>query len=112
MENLKKKKSLVDMEFTTFKIPPSGDILVLGKRCAIGPRAGKRMLDTVAPDQFELVQLEDDLIDGILVKKQLFSMVDKDSLINALIEELKPIMSDQSMLTIKCDITVTIRREI
>lgn len=100
------------MEFTTFKIPPSGDILVLGKRCAIGPRAAKRMLDTVAPDQFELLQPEADLIDGILARKQLFSMVDRDALINTLVEELKPIMSDQCMITIKCDIKVKISRAI
>jgi len=106
------RKAIVNMELSTFVIPPSGEVLVLGKRCAIGPQAAKKMLDTVAPDQFELVQPEDDLIDGILVRKHLFLRAGKDSLIKALLEESKAIMSDQCMITIKCDIAVGVRREI
>jgi len=106
------RKATLHMELSTFDIPPAGEILVLAKHCAIGPQAAKRMLDTVAPDQFELVQPEDDLIDGILVRKHLFLRADKDSLIKAILEEAKSIMSDQCMLTVKCDITVGVRREI
>ena len=100
------------MELSTFAIPPSGEVLVLGKRCAIGPQAAKRMLDTVSPGQFELIGLDDDVIDGILVKKYLFLRADKETLVKAIIEESKPIMTDQSMITIKCDITVAVKREI
>ncbi len=106
------RKALLDMELSTFDIPPSGEILVLGKRCAIGPQAAKRMLDTVAPDQFELVQLGDDMIDAVLVKKHLFSRADKEPLIKAIVEESKAIMTNQCMITIKCDIRVAVKREI
>ena len=56
--NKRVKSAIISMELSTFEIPPSGDILVLGKTCPIGPQASKRMLDTVAPNQFELVQPE------------------------------------------------------
>jgi len=56
------------MELATFEIPPAGDVLVLGKRAPIGQQAAKKMRDTVAPGQFELVQPEDDLIDAIQIK--------------------------------------------
>ena len=111
-QNARSKKALLDMELSTFHIPPSGEILVLAKRSPIGPKAGKRMLDTVAPGQFELVQPKDDLIDGILIKKYLFLRIDKEALIKAIVEESKAIMSDRCMITIKCDITVTVRRGI
>ena len=106
------RRVVLSIEMSTFEIPPSGDVLVLGKRCAIGPQAAKRMLDTVSPGQFELAKLQDDLIDGILVRKLLFLRTDKDSLINAIIEESKAIMSDQDMIRMKCDVTVGIRREL
>jgi len=106
------RRVALDMELSTFAIPPSGEVLVLGKRCAIGPQAAKRMLDTVSPGQFELIELDDDVIDGILVKKYLFLRADKETLIKAIIEESKPIMTDQSMITIKCDITVAVKREL
>lgn len=112
MENKGKKKSMVDMELSTFEIPPSGDVLVLGKRCPIGPQAAERMLRTVAPEQFELVQPEDDLIGGILIKKHLFLRADKEPLIKAIVEESKAIMGPSCMIRIKCDITVTVKRGI
>jgi len=112
MGNERKKRSIVDMELSTFEIPPAGEILVLAKRCPIGPQAAKRMLDTVAPDQFELVQLHDDLIDGILVKKHLFVRADKERLIKAIVEESKAIMGPQCMIAIRCDVTVAVKREI
>ena len=112
MEKERSRKAQLSMEISTFHIPPSGDVLVLGKRCPIGPQAAKRMLDTVSLGQFELVQPEDEVIDGILVKKYLFLRAEKEKLIEAIIEESKPIMSDQCMMTIKCEITVTLKREI
>jgi len=106
------RKALLDMELSTFEIPPSGEALVLAKRCPIGPEAAKRMLDSVAPGQFELIQPGDDLIDGILVKKYLFLRTDKESLIKTILEEAKAIMGDECMIRIRCDIRVAVRREI
>lgn len=106
------RKAMLNMELSTFHIPPSGDVLVLSKRCAIGPQAGKKMLDTVAPNQFELIQPEDDVIDGILVRKHLFLKADKDSLIKAILEESKAVMTDECMMTIECDIAISVKREI
>ncbi len=100
------------MELSTFNIPPSGEILVVGKRSPIGAQAAKGMLDTVVPGQFELIQPDDDLIDGILVKKYLFLRADRERLVKAIVEESKPIMTDQSMITIKCDIRIAVKREI
>jgi len=106
------RRALVDMELSTFQIPPSGEVLVVGKRAAIGPKAAERMTDSVTPGQFELVEPEDDLIDGILIKKELLLRADKETLIKTIVEESKPIMTDYSMVTIKCDIRVIVRREL
>ena len=112
MGNKRRKKTIADMELSTFEIPPAGEILVLAKRCPIGPQAAKKMVDTVAPNQFELIPLEDDLISGILVKKYLFLRADRESLLKAIVEESKAIMSPLCMIRIKCDIAVTVKREI
>jgi len=111
-EKGKLKKSRIEMELTTFAIPPSGDILILGKNCPIGPQAAKRMLDAVAPDQFELIQLEDETIEGILVKKYLFLRAEREPLIKAVVEEARAIMGTDCMIKIKCEVTVTVNREL
>jgi len=108
----KSRKALVDLELSTFEIPPSGDILVLGKRCPIGRQAAKKMLDVIVPGQFELIELEDDLIEALLVKKYLFLRANKERLINTIVEESKAIMGIECMLHIICKISVTVKREI
>jgi len=110
--NKKSKKVLLNMDLSTFEIPPRGEVLVLGKRCSIGPEAAKTMFDNIAPEEFELVQPEDDVIDGILVKKYLFLRADRESLMKAIIEEAKAIMGERDMIRIKCDVTVGIKREL
>jgi len=106
------KRVLLNMDLSTFEVPPAGEVLVLGKRCPIGPEAAKNMLDNVAPEEFELIQPEDDVIDGILVKKYLFLRADKESLTKAIIEEAKAIMGERDMIRLKCDVIVGIRREL
>ena len=110
MESKGKRKSIVDMELSTFDIPPSGDVLVLGKRAPVGPQAAKRMLDSVSPGQFELVQLDDDIIEVILCKKYLFSRAEREQFIKAIIEEAKAIMTPQCMMRIKCEVSIIVKR--
>lgn len=102
----------VDMQLSTFHLPPSGDVLVLGKHCAMGLEAATRMLGSVAPDQFECVALEDDIIEAIFIRKYLLLRANKDILIKTVLEESKPIMGPECMIAIKCDITINVQREI
>lgn len=111
-KNMVSKKARIEMELSTFKIPPSGDILALGKNCPIGPQAAKRMLDAVAPNQFELIQLKDEIIEGILVKKHLFLRTEKERLIKTIVEEARAIMGTDCMIKIKCEVMVTVNREL
>ena len=106
------KKSLLDMELSTFEIPPAGEALVLGKRSPIGPEAAKRMLDNAAPEEFDLIQPEDDVVQGIMVRTFMFLRADREALIKMILEEAKPVMTDRCMLRVKCDIRIAVRREI
>lgn len=110
-KNKRSKKARVAMQFSTFEIPPSGDVLVLGKRCSIGPQAAKRMIDSAAPDQFDLIQIEDDIIEAILVKKFLFLRTEKEPLVKAIVEESRAIMGTGCMVRVKCEVVVTVDRE-
>lgn len=108
----KDKKGIINLELSTFQIPPSGDALVIGKRCPIGSEAAKRMLESVAPNRFESIEIKDDIISSIFVKKYLFLRVNREKLIKAIVEEAKEIMGEECMIRIKCDITVIVEREV
>lgn len=106
------KKVVLNMDLSTFEIPPAGEALVLGKHSAIGPEAAKRMLDNAAPEEFELIPMDDGVIEGILVKKHLFIRAEKELVIKAIMEEAKAIMSERDMICLKCKVTVGVTREI
>jgi|GEM_PF-1717555 len=112
IKNKGNKSTTVDMEMSTFEIPPAGDILALAKHCPIGKQAVKRMLNAVAPNQFEFVQVEDDIIETIAVKKYLFLRAEKEPLIKAIVREAKTIMGPKCMITIRCRMTVRVKSEI
>jgi hypothetical protein len=111
-DNQPKRTGTVIMELSTFHIPPQGDALVLGRKCPIGSKAAKNMLDTVAPGQFEMIELDDDVIESVFVKSYLFLRTDRDKLVAAIVEEAKRIMGLQCMISVKCDVTVKVTKEI
>jgi len=37
------KRVLLNMDLSTFEVPPAGEALVLGKRCSIGPEARQKV---------------------------------------------------------------------
>ena len=106
----KGKEAFASMELSTFHIPPCGEILVLGKRAPVGPEGAKRMLDSVSPGQFEVIKVEDAMVEAILIKAYLFKRADKKALIAAVLEEASAIMSEDCMLRIKCDVLVSVKR--
>ncbi len=112
-KNINTNCAYISMDIDSFELPPSGDILVLGKKCPIGANAAQKMLDYAAPNQFELVILEnDDIIEAILYKKFITLRVDKEKIVSIIIEEAKKIMGDSCMLTIKCAIRLTVSHKI
>jgi len=106
------RRTMLTMEMSTFELPPSGDILVLAKRCALGPEGAKRMLDSVAPGQFEFVKVDDEIIDAIFCRNNLFLRAEKEALIRVVVEDCKSIMSPQCMIAVQCETIVSIKREL
>jgi len=102
----------LDLEFSNFNIPPSGDGLILGKKAPIGPQAAKIMLDTVSPGQFKLFKIDHKVIDAILIKKYLYLRVDKDLLLETLINEAQSFMSEDCMVVIRCDVKLYTKKEL
>ena len=115
MENkkgLRSKSAMLSMELSTFEVPPSGDVLVLGKCAPLGPEAAKRVLDSVAPGQFELLRQEDDVLDAIFCRKNLFLRAEREALIKASVEEARAIMSPECMIAGKCELIVSLKRSL
>lgn len=111
-EKIDTRSAYIDMEMSSFELPPSGDVLVLGKHCPIGPTAAKKMLDYAAPDYFELIRCQDEIVEAMLVNKSIFYRVEKERFINMIIDEVKKNMGPACMISVSCNITVKVAKRI
>ncbi len=112
-KNLSKKiskKFTVNMDVEVFDCPPCGDILVLGSNAAIGPKAAEKMLETLCPGIFEVIKIDNKVIEAMVVKKQLCMMVDKETIVDSVLEEIEPFVSAQTMLRVKYNIKVSVSK--
>ena len=111
-EVIKPRRTHLDMKISIFDVPPCGDVLVLAKHAPVGPKAAQKMMDTICPGLFELVEIDDDIIEALIVKRQLFLMADKQSIVSAILEETKIFMSPQLMAKIEVDIKILVSKTI
>lgn len=106
------KNTTASLEITTFQVPPCGDGLVVGNEASIGAKGALRMLESVARGKYELIELEHEFIEAILLRKELFLRVDRETLVDTITEEVSQIMGPESLVSLKCDITVRITRSL
>lgn len=107
-----RRKAHITLELTPFMPPPAGEALVIGKNCPYGPDGAKRMLELVAPGDFEFIRVDNPVIEAVLVRSFLFKRMDRDQLVQAIVEEAEPVMCDACALSVKCGVTISVQRRI
>lgn len=106
------RKAQLHIRFSEFELPPMQDILVIGRFAPIGPEAVRRMVDALAPGQYELITLKNSPIEAIAVKTSLFNWIARDILINSVLEEALKTNIEKTLLKVKMDITISVFKEI
>lgn len=81
------KKAEISMRMSEFEMPPMQDVLIVGRRAPIGPEAARRMVDILSPEQYEIIKVDHPVIEAMVVRKTLFSMLMQEKLIALLLEE-------------------------
>ncbi|MDK2823421.1 MAG: hypothetical protein PWQ67_1576 [Clostridia bacterium] len=81
------KRAEVKVIFSEFEFPPMQDALLVGKRSPIGPEAARRMVDILSPDQYEIIEVNHDIIEAVVIRKSLSKMIPKEKLVAFLLEE-------------------------
>lgn len=100
------KKIMVQMEIAIFKIPPCEDLLVIGKKATIGKNAARKMLEAVTPEQFEVIEVENPIIEAIVAKKEIVKLIGKDHLLQLVLEEIAPLMEETGLLQIGLNVKI------
>lgn len=110
MESIKKAE--ITMRLSEFEVPPMQDILIVGKKAPIGLEAARRIVDTMSPEQYEVVKIEHVAIEALVIRKSLLTMIDKDKLIALILEEGGKITSESTIIKAQISIVLHVSKSI
>lgn len=106
------KKAEITLRLSEFEMPPMQDVLIVGKRAPIGPEAARRMVDILSPEQYEIVELEHPIIEAIVLRKFLMSMIPKDKLISLILEEGGKVANESTIIKAHLNIVLHVSKSI
>lgn len=81
-----------------FEIPPLWDALLIGREAPLGPEAARRMVESLAPGQFELLRIAKGPIEALLVRKTLLQALKPEQIAEILAEELRPLLAEDQVV--------------
>lgn len=101
----------ISIRLSEFEIPPMQDVLLIGKRAPIGPEAAKKMVDALAPEQYEVIPVDEGPLEALVVRKNLLNFVPREKLISILLEECLKITNENMVIKAQINVTVIVKRQ-
>jgi hypothetical protein len=111
-ENRHEARYALRVRVKEFGIPPIHDGLVMGKRSPIGCAAMRKCLDLLVAAPFEHVEIDDDVIGDLLVRKTILLRIPRDTLAGFVVKNLKPLMSAEEVLHLDLEAEVFLTEEV
>ena len=98
MEVSKGTNYSMSVRVSEFAIPPVSDGLVLGKDAPIGFAAISKALSLLIADNMQNIEVEDDVISHIIVRRGILCRVPEDRLVAFVLQRVKPLMCAKEVL--------------
>jgi hypothetical protein len=105
-------KFLITAKIKEFSIPPITDGLVIGKDAAIGVSALKKALKLLIPEEFDHIEVTDDMIGSILLKSSITRRISQERILPFILNQVKPFMVEDDIIHLQLDVEITITQEI
>jgi hypothetical protein len=110
---VKNSKHFIQTRIKEFVLPPFRDGLILGKNAPIGSKAMCLALELLVATPFEHIEISDDeIIQDIIVRRNLLKRISKDKLLVFVLKNIKPLMGDEEILYLELDIEVNLEYEL
>jgi hypothetical protein len=108
MENLNTATAeySVSLSFEGVSLPPFEDILILGKKCPHGKIGVTACLQLLAPDDFELVELDNDHVEALLISKRLLKRMPQAEIVRILQDCVFPRISKGEVVKVDFKVRV------
>ena len=96
----------VSLSFEGVRFPPFEDILLLGRRCPHGKAGVSKCLNLLAPETFEMVEIDDTNVEAMLINKTIIKRLPVEKVLEILKAKVFPLMTNGEI--VKVDFNVTI----
>ena len=106
------RKAEITMRFSEFEMPPMQDVLIVGRKAPIGPEAARRMVDILSPEQYEIIQVDNAVIEAVVLRRSLINMIPKDRLIALILEEGGKIANISTIIKAHINIVLQVSKSI
>lgn len=108
----KRRQKLLRAHIREFVLPPITDGLVLGRASPIGHVAVGRALSLLSTTDFAHIEIDDDVIADILVRKALLRKISVEELKEFILEEIKPAMGAEEILHLGLEIELFVDKKL
>jgi len=88
------------------RVPFVRDGLILGKNAHVGSFAVQKALHLLVDSPFTCLDLEDDIVGGILIRRDLLLRIDQPGLIQFVLDRIKPMMCGEEILELDLNIEI------
>lgn len=97
----------ISLSFELISLPPFRDILLLGRKCPHGKTGMTKCLDLLAPDNFEVYDVDDGNVEAILVSNRLVKLIPISKIIEVLREKVFPYVTNCDLIKVDFGVRVS-----
>lgn len=107
MEEECNRRFSVQLSFEEICLPPFEDILILSKKCSQGKHGVTRSFEFLIPNEFEVIDVDDKIVETIFINKRVLIKMDRDSILKILREKVFPFISENEILKVDFKIKIS-----
>ena len=100
------KRYSIKLSFGEIRLPPFEDALILGKKCPQGKIGVFRSFELLLPNEFEVIEINDDVIEAVFINKRILKKIDKERIIQILQENVFPYVSESEIIKVNVELLV------
>lgn len=99
---------LVRARFRTYRLPAVKDSLVLGRSAPVAPATALETLKLGGTESYVLLPIADETVAAILIREAVLLKIDPESVIEFVVERIKPAMAATEMLSLDWEIELLV----
>lgn len=97
----------INLSFEEIKLPPFQDILILGKNSAQGKIGLSKSFELLAPNGFDIIEMNDDKVEAVFVNKRILAKMPRDKIIDILKSKVFQFISEGELLKVDFKVTIS-----